>query len=80
MWSQQFLQATTLCPNVDGFGDHRWASGVFITSHSLQELGPEKTYLKTMRANHQWFTPVMLATWKDKIRKIKVQGQPRQIF
>jgi hypothetical protein len=30
-------------------------------------------------AGHQWLTPVILATWKAEIERIKVQGQPEQI-
>jgi hypothetical protein len=28
---------------------------------------------------HQWFMPVTLATWEAQIRRIKVQGQFREI-
>jgi hypothetical protein len=30
-------------------------------------------------AGRQWLVPVILATQKAEIRRIKVQGQPRQI-
>jgi hypothetical protein len=29
-------------------------------------------------AGHQWLVPVILASWKTEIRRIVVQGQPRQ--
>jgi hypothetical protein len=27
----------------------------------------------------QWLTPVILATWEAKLRKISIQGQPEQV-
>jgi hypothetical protein len=30
-------------------------------------------------ASHQWLTPVILATWEAKIRRIEVQGQLKEI-
>jgi hypothetical protein len=29
-------------------------------------------------AGHPWLTPIILATWEAEIRRMKVQGQPRQ--
>jgi hypothetical protein len=30
-------------------------------------------------AGHQWFTPVIVATWETEIRRVTVQGQSGQI-
>jgi hypothetical protein len=29
-------------------------------------------------AGHQWLTPIILVIWEAKIRRIVVEGQPRQ--
>jgi hypothetical protein len=31
------------------------------------------------RAGCQWFTPIILATWEAKIRRIAVQSQPQTV-
>jgi hypothetical protein len=33
----------------------------------------------SLRAGLQWLTPVVLPTWEAEIRRILVQGYPRQI-
>jgi hypothetical protein len=35
--------------------------------------------LKDKRARHQWLRPIILTTWKAKIKRIEVRGQPWQI-
>jgi hypothetical protein len=30
-------------------------------------------------ARHKWLMPIILVTWKAEIRRITVQGQPRQL-
>jgi hypothetical protein len=44
----------------------------------IQSSAPFKN--KTIQAGCWWLTPVILATWEAKIRRITVQGQPRQII
>jgi hypothetical protein len=33
---------------------------------------------KKEKAGQQWLTPIILVTWEAEIRRIMVQGQPRQ--
>jgi hypothetical protein len=35
---------------------------------------------KCILAGHWWLTPVILATWEADIRRIMVQGHPKQII
>jgi hypothetical protein len=51
-------------------------------AHTCFYLGLQKfnsSFKNSFEAKHQWFTPIILATWEADIERIKVQGQPRQI-
>jgi hypothetical protein len=65
---------------------------IFLRSKSPADIGKHKlkfsfsctltqqsTQKSTAVVRHQWLTPVILATWEAEIRRIKFQGQPRQI-
>jgi hypothetical protein len=50
-------------------------SNVFLYAYSKQS---ENVIKKTIPSQVQWLILVILATWKAKIRRTMVQGQPRQ--
>jgi hypothetical protein len=40
----------------------------------------DKFHIEKLKVDgYQWLMPVILAIWEGKIRRIEVQGQPRQI-
>jgi hypothetical protein len=40
---------------------------------------PQCPALRSLSAEHLWLMPIILAIWEVDIRRIKIQGQPRQI-
>jgi hypothetical protein len=49
-----------------------------ITVHACPGINPDPIQ-KITKAGHWWLTFVILATREAEIRKITVQGQPRQV-
>jgi hypothetical protein len=48
--------------------------------HNVNILNPLYYTIKKMfKAGYQWLTPIILATWKAEIGRIKVRGQPGRI-
>jgi hypothetical protein len=56
--------------------DHH--EGSFIILHSIVKKKRKEGKKEKRKARCQWLTPVILATQEVKIRKIAVQGQPRE--
>jgi hypothetical protein len=52
-----------------------------VSAKCGQNLAPSQRNFsfKKELARHWWLTPIILATQKAEVRRIKVQSQPRQI-
>jgi hypothetical protein len=81
-WTEQFSKEVQMANNyVEKMfnifsyqGNANW-NYIEISSHTSQD----SYYKENKQARCQWFTPVILATWKAEIGRVKIQGQPGQI-
>jgi hypothetical protein len=54
---------------------------VLHLNQEVYEVMIAKGYMKfSKRAGHPWLTPIIFASQKAEIRRITVQGQPREII